>query len=208
MTGTKCSKGAIRVPAVSLWPYKLVTGLLGKALERGGKIYTNTLVTNVEENIDHTVLKTTRGILKADKTIFATNAYTAALLTQYEGIITPVKGQNSHISIGSKSSQPPPLQCTYNLRFAQGPDYLVPRPDGTMILGGAKWKFVHDIEKWWNNVDDTTLICQGATDHFDSVMADTFHGWENAEAHHDIVWTGSKYNSIEFGSIDSLKRQK
>lgn len=161
-------------------------------LERGGKLYTNTCVLKAQETSRQTILTTTRGILKADKTVFATNAYTATLLPQYEAIITPVKGQNSHLSPAPKFTPPEPLKNTYNLRFAEGPDYLVPRPDGTIILGGAKWTFASDRKKWWNNIDDTTLINDEATVHFDSVMADNFHGWEGAKAHHDMVWTGSK----------------
>lgn len=66
------------------------------------------------------------------------------------------------------------------------------------MLGGAKWTYEHDLKIWWNNVDDTTLINDATTEHFDSVMADHFYGWENARAHHDMVWTGSKFSEQFF----------
>lgn len=179
---------------MSLWPYKLVTALLSKVLQLGGQLYTETCVTKVkEEDTGETTLTTARGNLRAKKTVFATNAYTAALLPQYEEIITPFKGQNSHLSPAPSFTPPKPLSSTYNLHFdSHYADYLIPRPDGGIMLGGAKWTYEHDRKIWWNNVNDSTLINSAATDHFDSVMADHFYGWENAGAHHDMVWSGSK----------------
>lgn len=195
VTGIKNSKGALSVPAVSLWPYKLVTALLSRVIELGGTLFTETYVTEVEELPGQTKLITSRGVLNAKKTIFATNAYTAALLPQYQGVITPFKGQNSHLSPSPSFKVPKFLDHTYNLHFDNRyADYLNPRPDNTIILGGAKWTYEGKIEraKWWNSTDDTSLIIDLATEHFDSVMADHFLGWEKAEAHHDFVWTGSK----------------
>ncbi|OJJ46794.1 hypothetical protein ASPZODRAFT_159578 [Penicilliopsis zonata CBS 506.65] len=193
ITGIRNSKGAFSVPAASLWPYKLVTALLSRVLELGGTLYTETYVTKVEESDNQTILTTSRGVLNAHKTIFATNAYTAALLPQYEGIITPFKGQNSHLSPSPSFHPEMILDNTYNLHFNKRyADYLNPRPDHTIILGGAKWTYedILDRAQWWNTTDDTTLINDAATEHFDTVMADHFHGWEGAKAHHDFVWTG------------------
>lgn len=173
--------------------------MLSKVLELGGQLYTETCVTEVKEDAGHATLTTPRGTLIAKKTIFATNAYTAALLPQYESIITPFKGQNSHLSPAPSFTPPNPLINTYNLHFdSHYADYLIPRPDGTIMLGGAKWTYEHDLKIWWNNVDDTTLINDATTEHFDSVMADHFYGWENARAHHDMVWTGSKFSEQFF----------
>ncbi|PWY76133.1 FAD dependent oxidoreductase [Aspergillus sclerotioniger CBS 115572] len=191
ISGVMNGKGALIVPAISLWPYKLVTALLSRVLELGGQLYTETRVTRVEEGSNQTTITTSRGTLTAEKTIFATNAYTAALLPQYEGVIPPFKGQNSHLAPLPSFKPPIPLDNTYNLRFnAQYADYLIPRPDGTIILGGAKWTYDTDRDSWWNTVDDRTLITDAATAHFDSVMAKHFRGWENASAYHDMVWSG------------------
>ncbi|OOF93921.1 hypothetical protein ASPCADRAFT_209176 [Aspergillus carbonarius ITEM 5010] len=191
ITGVMNGKGALSTPAISLWPYKLVTALLSRVLELGGQLYTGTCVANVEEESGQTTLRTSRGILTAKKTVFATNAYTAALLPEYEGFITPVKGENSHLAPLPFFKPPISLENTYNLRFtAEYADYLVPRPDGTIILGGAKWTYDSNRDSWWNTVDDRTLIHDAATAHFDSVMARHYRGWENANAHHDMVWSG------------------
>ncbi|KAJ5737814.1 uncharacterized protein N7483_002939 [Penicillium malachiteum] len=193
ITGVKNTKGAISVPAVSLWPYKLVTALLARVLELGGKLYTQTCVEKVEEFADYTTLTTSRGELKASKTIFATNAYTAALLPQFEGVITPFKGQNSHLAPVSSFTPAKKLDHTYNLHFnPRYANYLNPRPDNGIILGGAKWTYEGKIDRneWWNSTDDTTLINDAATEHFNSVMETHFQGWENAKAYHDAIWTG------------------
>ncbi|PYI09232.1 FAD dependent oxidoreductase superfamily [Aspergillus sclerotiicarbonarius CBS 121057] len=189
VTGVMNGKGAASVPAVSLWPYNLVTSLISRVLELGGQLYTGTRVTSVEGS-SQTTLITSRGTLTAEKTIFATNAYTGALLPEYEGVITPIKGQNSHLAPMPSFKPPIPLENTYNLRFTRYADYLVPRPDGTIILGGAKWTYDNDRDCWWNTVDDRTVIGDAATAHFDSVMARNFHGWGDANAHHDMVWSG------------------
>ena len=149
----------------------------------------------MEEVSDHTVLTTSRGQLKAKKTVFATNAYTTALLPQFGGIIVPFKGQNSHLAPTASFKPPKVLDHTYNLHFNQKyANYLNPRPDNGIVLGGAKWTYENQIElkQWWNTTDDTTLINDAATEHFDSVMETYFKGWENAEAYHDSIWTGSK----------------
>ncbi|KAJ5919566.1 hypothetical protein N7454_009401 [Penicillium verhagenii] len=193
ITGIKKTKGALSVPAASLWPYKLVTALLSRVVEMGGKLFTETYVTEVEELAGHTKLTTSRGALNAKKTIFATNAYTAALLPQYKGVITPFKGQNSHLSPSPSFQVPKSLDHTYNLRFDKKyADYLNPRPDNSIILGGGKWTYEDKIDRaeWWNTTDDTKLINDASTEHFDTVMATHFQGWEKAEAHHDFVWTG------------------
>ncbi|KAJ6007355.1 hypothetical protein N7540_011331 [Penicillium herquei] len=193
ITGVKNTQGAISVPAVSLWPYKLVTALLARVVELGGKLYTQTCVEKVEEFADYTTLTTSRGELKASKTIFAANAYTAALLPQFEGVITPFKGQNSHLAPVSSFNPAKKLDHTYNLHFNQRyANYLNPRPDNGIILGGAKWTYEDKIDRneWWNSTDDTTLINDAATEHFDSVMETYFQGWDNAKAYHDAIWTG------------------
>lgn len=79
------------MPAVSLWLYRFVTTLLSSALTLSGILYTKTHVTKVEETHNQTTLTISRGVLNARKSIFATNVYTAALLPQYEGVVTPCR---------------------------------------------------------------------------------------------------------------------
>jgi len=190
-------KGAANVQAASLWPYKFVTSLLAVVLDMGGLLYTETAVQSVKQDTSGgNVVATSRGVLRAEKIVFATNAYTSALLPQYKDVITPRKGQNSHLVAQSPSHHGISLTPTYNLYYDAGTaDYLVPRPDGAIILGGGSQYFPSDPSKYWNLVDDSTLISDEVTEHFNETMGRYFRGWENSEAKADYVWSGSEFAS-------------
>ena len=84
------------------------------------------------------------------------------------------------------------MNHTYGLNFRPGArDYLIPRPDGSVICGGAKWTFEEDVDSWFDNFDDSTLHTPQAWAHFESVLQDNFYGWEKSGAAVDYVWTGS-----------------
>lgn len=90
VTSVKGAKAAFSGPACSLWPYKLVTQLLEKAMERNPRLnlQTETPVLSVEAvdgGKSGTIIHTDRGSVRAKKVVFATNAYTAGLLAQYQG---------------------------------------------------------------------------------------------------------------------------
>lgn len=163
----------------------------------GAFLYTETPVQSVKFNSDGTaILTTTRGITKAKKVIYATNAYTSAILPQYEGVIVPRKGQNSILVPLEKSCHP---RVTHTCNLFHEPDeadYLVPRPDGNIILGGGSKLYRKNSEDrnsdWWNTVDDSTLVNDRVKTHFDNTMARCFRGWEKSEAKAAMTWTGSK----------------
>lgn len=169
----------------------------------GAYLYTETPVKSVECDSEGVfTLTTPRGITKAKKVIYATNAYSSALLPQYEGIIVPRKGQNS-ILVPLEKSHHPRVTHTCNLfHNPEDADYLVPRPDGNIILGGGNTNFGGGYvyrkdagdrnSKWWNTVDDSTLIDEGVKTNFDNTMATCFSGWEQSEARTAMTWTGSK----------------
>jgi hypothetical protein len=128
VTSIKGAVAAASSPAVSFWPYKFVTQLLARMVERYPSpvlnVQTNTPVTSVGVSNRWNVLSTPRGVLLAKKVVFATNAYTAGLLPQFEDVIVPMRGTASHIT----PSVPvhPHLSNTYNINFGQGKsvDYL------------------------------------------------------------------------------------
>ncbi|KAH8205313.1 hypothetical protein TruAng_000560 [Truncatella angustata] len=194
-TGIKGLAAAASVPVVSLWPYKFVTALLERAVEMGAFLYTETPVEAAETGDDGIVtLKTSRGTVRAKKVIYATNGYTSALLPQYEGVIVPVRGQNSILVPLAKSHHPHPSNTCNLFHSPKAVDYLIPRPDGNIILGGGTAAYRKDMEdrnpKWFDTVDDTTLINESVKAHFDRTMAECFRGWEDAEARAAMTWTG------------------
>lgn len=199
VTSSKSAVGAFSSPALSLWPYKFVAGILRRMLERYGKevlnVQMNTPVTSITVEDDANVLTTPRGKVKAGKVVFATNAWTAGLLPDFQDTITPVKGMASH----HKPEKPvhPHLNNTYNIHFAPnadgkptGTDYLNPRPNGGVVVGGGNWFYSHDTDVWRGNFDDSTHFPAPAEQHWNAYMQSTFLGWEDSKSNADMVWTG------------------
>lgn len=190
------AKAGLSTPALSLWPYKFVTQLLERVLSKGdANLQTNTPVTTIEMNHEtggYTV-KTSRGEVKSPTIVFATNGYTGGLLPQYKNVITPIKGTASHITVPPDTQQPPPyLSNTYNIRYtSKRVDYLNPRPDGSIVVGGGKWTYEGQRDVWYDVYDDSTLI-EPARHYFDGLMQRHFRGWKDSGATTERVWTGSK----------------
>lgn len=194
ISGVKGALSAFTFTAGHVWPYKMVMHLLRGVVEKGANLQTMTPVTSVSDqplSDGRWLVKTHRGSVKATKVLLATNAYTADLAPQFLNHIVPVRGICSRIVV----PEGPPkafLSQTYSIRH--GPamyDYLIPRPDGSIIVGGAKPNFWSDTSHWYNVKDDSQLI-EPATRYFDGLMQRTFFGWENSGAYTDKVWTGSK----------------
>lgn len=187
----KGAKGAISVPACSLWPYKFVTQLLAPLVERKlVNLQTRTPVTNILEVDTYSIVETPRGPLKARKIVFATNAYTAGLCDTYLSKIIPYKGTAVHIS--PKTPISPHLSNTYNISYAPkglGIDYLNPRPSGGIVVGGGKWTFDADRASWYNVWDDSTIM-PSVKPHFATLMQRHFRGWEDSGAETSHMWTG------------------
>lgn len=138
-------------------------------------------------------ITTPRGNVAARNVVHATNAYAAHLLPEYTGRIVPVRGVCSRIvhPEGQHGSQH--LVNTYGIRYsARDYDYLIPRADGSIVVGGARQMFWHKPELWFNNIRDDELV-EEAGGYFDGYMQRTFRGWENSGATVDKVWTGSKF---------------
>ena len=87
---------------------------------------------------------------------------------------------------------PPFLSNTYAIRRGAGLyDYLIPRPDGSIVVGGARQVYMQDQSQWYDNHDDETLI-EPAKRYFDGFMQRQFNGWEESGAFTDMVWTGGR----------------
>lgn len=130
--------GAIGIPAASLWPYKFVSALFDKFVSDSGlSIQTNTLVTSVteEDGLDHATVETTRGEIRAQHVVHATNAWMSHLVSELRPFVSPVRANvqrqvpvSSSLRVGS----------SFWLRYAEKEyDYLIQRPDGAFIVGRA-----------------------------------------------------------------------
>lgn len=141
-------------------------------------------------------MTTPDGLIKARKIIYATNGYTSHLLPEYARCIVPIRGIACHIS-SPKGTDTPHLVNTYGIRFdARNNDYLIPRPDGSIIVGGARQRFWHNKERWYGTIRDDELI-EEAVSYFDDYMQRHFRCWENSGAKAESIWTGSKLELLQ-----------
>lgn len=138
-------------------------------------------------------MQTPRGTIRARKVVATSNAYTSSYLPEYKDKIIPYRAICCRITRPEHSC--PHLSNTYALRFADWDfDYLIPRPDGSIIVGGARSAYLSNKDVWYNSVDDSRVIEQ-ARSYFDGYMQRHFHGWEDSDAAVSDIWTGSTYCS-------------
>ena len=176
----------------------MIHQVLEKLLEKGLQLHANTPVSSVSSTQDAQgkwTVTTPRGAVKAGQVIYATNAYTPGILPEYQRSIIPTRGICSHITT-PQGTQSPHLVNSYALRHDAGTfDYLIPRTDGSIIVGGARQRFWHNRERWYGNVRDDELVGE-AVPYFDDYMQRHFRGWEESGAVAERVWTGSKISPL------------
>ncbi|KAL6229147.1 FAD dependent oxidoreductase-domain-containing protein [Aspergillus navahoensis] len=200
VSGVKGAKACFTYKAGHLWPYKLTMHLLQKAVDKGANLQTHTPVISISptESGSGYTLQTPRGAITARKLILATNGYTSSLLPQYKDAIVPVRGTCSRIIVPQSASSkpepkytpPPKLTTPYMIRHnSVNYDYLIPRSDGSIIVGGARPTFIHDLDNWYNVTDDSVVL-DAAKRYFDGYMQKHFVGWETSGAVTENVWTG------------------
>ncbi|PYH99002.1 FAD dependent oxidoreductase [Aspergillus ellipticus CBS 707.79] len=193
ISGVKGAKACISYTSGTLWPYKFILGLLSKiAGDKRLNVQTSTPVTSVGTSSEglHTIT-TPRGTIQASKVIYATNAYTSGLLPEYAANIVPCRGICCHIAL-PEGKTAPFLPYSYALgteKGLPGGSYLISRPDGSIIVGGASHTFKSAREQWYSAVDDTTLI-EPTKDYYNDYMQRTFRGWEDSGAYVKQIWTG------------------
>ncbi|OJI99056.1 hypothetical protein ASPVEDRAFT_25895 [Aspergillus versicolor CBS 583.65] len=191
ISGVKGAKACLSSTTGTLWPYKLILGLLSKIISSPLiNIQTSTPVTSVNTKNGEQIVHTPRGTITASKVVYATNAYTSGLLPQYSANIIPCRGICCHITVPNGNDSPF-LPYSYVIRSpeATGQSYMITRPDGSIIVGGAQYTFVEDKKQWYNVIDDSTLI-DPAKNYYDDFMQRTFRGWDNSGAYVKEIWTG------------------
>jgi hypothetical protein len=168
--------------------------MLHRAVTRGVNLQTNTPVTSIAPADIHPksptwIVNTPRGSLIGNTIIHATNGYSSALVPELRGKIVPVKGIVARL-VPTNGSQ---LTESYMMRFSDYEyDYMIPRPDGSIVVGGGRRDYYYALDKWFNVSDDGSLI-EGAEDYFDGYMQRHFHGWEDCDVRTEDLWTGSEF---------------
>lgn len=175
----------------------MIHHMFSNALTRGNvNLQTHTPATSLTEDPasdGHWIAETPRGKVRAKQVIVATNAYTASILPEYKDKIIPYRTVCSRI-VTPGPEKPPLLSSSYALRFSPWDfDYLIPRPDGSIIVGGGRRTYLRDLNEWYSNTDDSKVI-EKARGYFDGYMQRYFRGWEKSGAYTDQVWAGSKFS--------------
>ncbi|KAK5105867.1 hypothetical protein LTR62_001954 [Meristemomyces frigidus] len=192
VSGVKGAKSCVTFNAARLWPYQLVSHVLEKAVSHGINLQTHTPVTSVKHAQGATVtsiwaVNTPRGSIECSTVIYATNAYTSALVPELKDKIVPVRGMVARLV---PTDDAPRLTDSYMMRFSDYEyDYMITRPDGSIIVGGAKRDFYEDLNQWYDVSDDSRLM-MGAERYFNGYMQRHFAGWEDCDVRTDQVWTG------------------
>ncbi|CZR67121.1 related to oxidoreductase [Phialocephala subalpina] len=191
ISGIKGAKACATYTAGTISPYKFILGLT-EILNSDPlvNIQTYTPVTKVSPDPKGGfIISTHRGTTHAKQVVYANNAYVAGLLPEYNKAIVPCKGTCSHITV-PVGKRAPQLTNSYIIREEDSTlSYLIPRIDGSIVVGGANSKYKPFLDQWYNNVDDSNLIEMGK-DHFDTYMQRFFHGWEDSGARVDKIWSG------------------
>ncbi|KAH0423422.1 FAD dependent oxidoreductase [Colletotrichum camelliae] len=190
VSGVKGAKCCFSFTAAHLWPAKMIHQILQRLLEKGAiNLQANTPVSSISETPDADgswTVQTPRGAIRAGKVVVATNGYTAQVLPQHADRIVPVRGICSRIT-SARGAHTPHLVNTYGIRFdGVNNDYLIPRADGSIVVGGARQMFWHRRAEWFDNVRG------------DGYMQRLFRGWEDSGAEVDRVWTGIMGYSSDF----------
>lgn len=194
ISGVKGAKGCFSYTAGHIWPYKLVLHLLKLAISQGVNLQTHTPVEKVSSTRDHRgywTVTTPRGSISAKTIVYASNAYTSAILPEYKNAIVPVRGVCSRIVTPTGKSPHLPNSYIIRLNSSSEYDYLIPRSDGSIIVGGARSAYINDLKNWYDVTDDSKVL-ETTKKYFDGYMQRNFHGWEESGAYTDKVWTGSK----------------
>ncbi|CAG7947350.1 unnamed protein product [Penicillium nalgiovense] len=212
-SGVRGAQGCFTYEAGHIWPYKFVLHLLEKAIAKGVNLQMHTPVSGITQSTTTTsdllwTVNTSRGSVATKTVVLATNAYTSSLAPQYKEKIIPVRGTCSRIIVPPGSTAPR-LTNTYTLRWNNwNYDYLIPRADGSIVVGGARPAFINDLDSWYN-VSDDSLVLEPAVRYWDNYMQRNFVGWENSHAYTDRVWTGIMgYSSDGLPHVGHVPGQK
>lgn len=169
-------------------------GLLSKVADSPAvNVQAFTPVTSVVSDSSGHIIHTPRGSVRTSKVVYASNAYTSGLLPEYSASIVPCRGICCHIGI-PEGKTAPFLPYSYGIGTKTGESggsYLISRPDGSIIVGGAQRTFIDRKDQWYAVIDDSTLI-EPTKDYYNDFMQRTFKGWEDSGAYVKEIWTGSE----------------
>ncbi|KAL4795791.1 FAD dependent oxidoreductase [Aspergillus venezuelensis] len=198
------SSGAVEHPAGALWPYRLITGIFAKLLEKHStrfSVDTNTPITKATHNVENAPypykLDTPRGSISAAQLVYCTNGFTSHLLPALRGKIFPLRGT---MSTQCLSPTAPNLGAEYSWSIIYDPIhdpesgisrvglyYMTQNAKtGDFYLGGEKQKYDEIL------VSDDTVVPALPADNLTTLMTKIFASPEGTEytSHPKRIWSG------------------
>ncbi|KAF1992675.1 FAD dependent oxidoreductase [Amniculicola lignicola CBS 123094] len=160
--------GAFEYMAGRVNAYRLATGILKICVQKGLRLCTTTPVNEVRSSTKTGAgapkydVQTPHSIISTDSVIFATNGYTPYLLSPFQGLIVPLRGQITAQRPGKATTLPSPLRTTYSFIYKSGYEYMIPRPlpEGGqhIVIGGGLLRQPEGAASEYGTVDDSTLV--------------------------------------------------
>ncbi|KAL8873546.1 MAG: hypothetical protein Q9174_001008 [Haloplaca sp. 1 TL-2023] len=196
---TEGAVGSVSYGAGSISAYRFVMGILELALGMGLNLQTHTPALEINpsgSDCEGLTVTTSRGSIRADRVIMATNGYTAYLYPPLRGIIVPLRGTVAAQRPGSRLPQTG-LKTTYSFIYANGYEYMISRPAGSsfagdLIIGGCSTQAPDEGLYEWGTTDDTTmdhkigqLVRESAAKYFGAQW-----GEDHPEGRTKRQWTG------------------
>ena len=212
---TKDAVGAISYEAGSLSAYKFVVGVLVLAIEKGLNLQTETPALSVVKGPNGWVVETSRGVIEAKRVVLATNGYTAHLYPRLQGVIVPLRGQITAQRPGS-GIRKAGLSTTYSFIYADGYDYMISRPSGSMfegdiVIGGGLTKGLQAGLNEYGTTDDTETdpaiisYLRNSTEKFFGMS----WGSDDPQGRVRQQWSGIMgYSADGFPFVDAMPGQK
>jgi len=201
--------GAFKYAAGSINAFKFTRGVLNLCLDRGLNLQTFTPVESISKSFLNNEggptwsCKTPRGEIRTLNLILATNAYTAHLLSQMQGKVVPLRGQVTAHRPGARLKEiyPKSLPTTYSFIYADGYDYMIPRPHipsvpvplaGDIIIGGGLGQLPNEGLSEYGETDDSVLNPENSKYLRDSTKRYFGENWgdDNEGERVRMEWTG------------------
>ncbi|OTB09447.1 hypothetical protein M426DRAFT_70712 [Hypoxylon sp. CI-4A] len=189
--------GGVSYEAGSLSAYKFGIGVLKLCLAKGLNLQTNTPALDLEKlDGGGWNVKTSRGSIRAQRVVLATNGYTASLWKKFQGVIVPLRG---HVTAQRPGLNMPKggLPATYSFIYESGYDYMIQRPkgskfEGDIVIGGALVKAPEEGLEEFGTTDDTAfndIILKSLEDCLPQYYGDNW-GQDDPDGRIRKAWTG------------------
>jgi glycine/D-amino acid oxidase-like deaminating enzyme len=182
-------------------------------LKKGANLQTNTRVTRVEQSLQcpgKWLVESERGKIECSQLVYATNAYTSALVPSLRGIIRPSPHMCNKVVPPSTFTGSTGLQNSYGVLLPDGGLFSInPRctSDGIVLFGGSN-PGQRQFEKWLEDhpdryIDDGLVDFRPVTDAVQEFVESQLISWKDGSTISSILYNKSWSGIIALASPSS-----